>query len=317
MNRRLLFWGVLLVAIGGVLVAADLGRVDTTVLADVIRLWPLALIAVGVSVVLRRTRFSLPAMLVAALVPGLVVGAAFAVAPRFAGSCGVRGDLANVSTEQGSFGGPAVVSVRSGCGVLRITTDESANWQLDAGSTDGHAPSIRATDRSLAIDTAIQGFSFLDGVRNAWDLTLPAADIEELRVSVITGSGQLHLAGAEMQRLTVIANAAKVSIDASDASIGELKAVVNVGALSVSLPGDGDLVGSLTVGAGEIDVCAPPRLGLRVVSSGNADRFAVNGGEEASGVWISPNYRSAEHHADLEVRSNFGAVDINPIGGCS
>ena len=89
-NRRFLFWGVLLVAIGGVLVAADLGAIDTSILADVIRLWPLAIIAIGVSVILRRTTFSLPAILAAALIPGLVVGAAFAVAPRFAGACGVR-----------------------------------------------------------------------------------------------------------------------------------------------------------------------------------------------------------------------------------
>src|SRR6185436_19271840 len=120
-NRRFLFWGVLLVAIGGVLVAADLGAIDTSILADVIRLWPLAIIAIGVSVVLRRTRFSLPATLVAALIPGLVVGAAFAVAPRFAGACGVRDDLANVTTEQGTFGGPASISVRSGCGILRVS----------------------------------------------------------------------------------------------------------------------------------------------------------------------------------------------------
>src|SRR6185436_16950624 len=120
-NRRFLFWGVLLVATGGVLVAADLGAIDSSILADVIRLWPLALIAIGVSVVLRRTRFSLPATLVAALIPGLVVGATFALAPRIAGSCGIRGDVATVSTEQGTFDGPARISVRSGCGVLHLT----------------------------------------------------------------------------------------------------------------------------------------------------------------------------------------------------
>src|SRR4026208_778567 len=102
-NRLLPVWGGLRAATGGGLVAADLGAIDTAILADVIRLWPLAIIAIGVSVVLRRTRFSLPATLVAALIPGLVVGAAFAVAPHFAGACGVRNDLANVTTEQGTF----------------------------------------------------------------------------------------------------------------------------------------------------------------------------------------------------------------------
>lgn len=43
-NRRFLYWGILLVALGGVLVAADLGAVDTPALTDALRLWPLAII---------------------------------------------------------------------------------------------------------------------------------------------------------------------------------------------------------------------------------------------------------------------------------
>ena len=44
-NRRFLYWGLVLVAIGGVLVASDLGAIDTATLADVLRLWPLAIVA--------------------------------------------------------------------------------------------------------------------------------------------------------------------------------------------------------------------------------------------------------------------------------
>jgi hypothetical protein len=316
-NRRFLFWGVLLVAIGGVLVAADLGAIDIAVLADVIRLWPLAIIAIGVSVVLRRTRFSLPATLVAALIPGLVVGAAFAVAPHFAGACGVRNDLANVTTEQGTFDGPASISVRSGCGILRVSTADGTDWMLNARSEPGRAPSITSTDRVLAIDTPIDGFDFLDAGRNAWDLSLPADDVEDLTVTVNAGSGTLDLAGADIERLHVVANAASVSVDASGATVAELRSVVNVGDLAITLPDAGDLVGSVTVNAGHVTVCAPPELGVRVVSTGNAERVTINGDNQASGAWMSANYRSATHHADLDIRSNFGAVDFNPLGGCS
>jgi LiaI-LiaF-like transmembrane region len=316
-NRRFLFWGALLVAIGGVLVAADLGRIDSTVLADVVRLWPLALIALGASVVLRRTRFSLPAMLVAALIPGLVLGAAFAVAPRFAGACGVRSDLASVTTEQGAFSGPASISVRSGCGTLRVSTADGTDWVLLARGEPGYAPSITSTDRSLAIDTAIDGFSFLEADRNAWDLSLPADDIDGLNVTVNAGSGTVDLDGADIEHMHVVANAASVSVDASGARVAELKSVVNVGDLAITLPDSGDLSASLTVNAGQITVCAPPGLGVRVVSTGNAEHVAINGDSQTSGVWTSANYGSARHHADLDVRANFGAVDINPFGGCS
>ena len=80
-NRRFLYWGAFLAALGGVLVAADLRNGDTAVIADALRFWPLAFVAIGLGLVLRRTRFSLPAGLLAAAVPGLVLGGSFA--PNF------------------------------------------------------------------------------------------------------------------------------------------------------------------------------------------------------------------------------------------
>ena len=106
-NRRFLYWGIFFVAIGGILVASDLRAVDTPTLTDVLRLWPLALVAIGLSIVLRRTRLSLPGLMVAAAVPGLVVGGALAVAPRFIGDCGARGEPASVASTQGTFDGAA------------------------------------------------------------------------------------------------------------------------------------------------------------------------------------------------------------------
>jgi hypothetical protein len=84
LNRTLLYTGVFLLAIGGALAAADLGRPSTAALTDVLRLWPLAVIAIGLGIALRRTQASLASGLLAAAVPGLILGAAMATAPRLA-----------------------------------------------------------------------------------------------------------------------------------------------------------------------------------------------------------------------------------------
>ena len=73
-NRRFLYWGVFLVALGGVLVVVDLGAIAPAVIVDVLRLWPLALVAIGLGLVLRRTRFSVPGGMLAAAAPGLLLG---------------------------------------------------------------------------------------------------------------------------------------------------------------------------------------------------------------------------------------------------
>jgi hypothetical protein len=315
-KRGFLYWGIFLVAVGGVLVAADLRAVDTSTLADALRLWPLAVIAIGLSLALRRTRLTLPALLLAAAVPGLVVGAAFAVAPRFVGDCGAQGDAAGV-VRQGSFDGAATVAVRSGCGTLRVTTVPGNGWQLDANNTAGRPPTVESSARSLSIDTSgDEHWNLVDGGRGTWDLTLPTSDIDDLSLVVLAGNGEIGLPGARIKRLALTANAAEMVVDASSASIASLSAVVNVGSLSLRLPAASDLVGSLRVGGGELQVCAPPGVGLRITTKGGPKEVTVDGLHEAVSEWQSPDYASATYHADLSLTSNFAAVVINPIGGC-
>ena len=142
-NRRFLYWGIFFVALGGILVASDLRAVDTPTLTDVLRLWPLALVAIGLSIVLRRTRLSLPGLMLAAAVPGLVVGGALAVAPRFVGDCGARGVPASVATTQGTFDGPAAVTVRSGCGLVWAPHCPSRPWRLTVACAAPREPGRR------------------------------------------------------------------------------------------------------------------------------------------------------------------------------
>jgi len=317
-NNRFLYWGIFLVAIGGVLVAADLRLVNAPTLTEALRLWPLAAVAIGLSLVLRRTRFSVAGLLLAALVPGLVLGSAFAVAPRFAGDCGVRDEPASVATTRGTFDGPATVSVKNGCGSLNVTTAPGGGWQLETQNTAGRTPAVESSARSLSIVAASRDdSSFFDAGRSTWDLTLPTIDLDSLSLVVTAGRGQIGLPRARIQRLALTANAAEMVVDASAASVTEVSAVVNVGALSIRLPAASDLTGSLRVGAGELRICAPPGLGLRVSSTGMSDQVSVGGVEQTSPNWQNPDYATATHRADLRVSSTFGAVEIDPIGGCS
>ena len=84
LNTTLLYTGVFLAAIGVALLAADLRPVATDVLIGALRLWPLALVAIGVGIAFRRTRLSLASGMLAAAAPGLVLGAAMAATPRLA-----------------------------------------------------------------------------------------------------------------------------------------------------------------------------------------------------------------------------------------
>jgi hypothetical protein len=316
-NRRFLYWGIFLVAIGGVLVVADLRNGDTGIIADALRFWPLAIVAIGLGLVLRRTRFGLPAGMLAAAVPGLVLGGSLALAPRLAGQCGGDGAPSNVATHEGTFDGPAQISVSTGCGNLVVDTAPGSDWRLDAGNAGGRTPIVDASARTLSIGAGgFQGLHAFDRGRDTWRLTLPTSKIDGLLLTVNAGEGRVGLPGATIGRLELNTNAGHTSVDLSEASVASLSGTVDAGLLSIHLPTNADLVGSLDVNAGALQVCVPSGLGLRIHHVGALSGLSVNGSQQNGTDWSSPDYASAAHHADLNVTVNLGGVEIDPIGGC-
>ena len=316
-NRRFLYAGVFLLAIGAVLVVADLNLVNTPILLDALRLWPLAIVAIGVGIVVRRTQFGLGGGMLAAAVPGLVLGSALAATPRFVGDCGERGEPSNVATRDGSFDGPASVSVTTACGTLTVTTAPGTGWRFDATNTAGRSPLINSSARSLSIEETEQDdWRVLNGGRNTWDLTLPTSELSELSVTVDAGRSRVNLPGAQLQSLALEANAGEFVVDASRASIADITANLNLGVLSIHLPEGADVTGSIEVGGGELQVCTSPGTGLRVTTRGTPHEVHVEGVEQDGSSWQNAEYRSATHRADIDVEVDFGVVEINPIGGC-
>jgi hypothetical protein len=318
-NRRFLYWGVFLVAIGGVLVATDLGGLDTGVIADGLRLWPLALVAIGAGIVLRRTRFSLSGGLLAAAAPGLVLGGGFAVLPRLPLDCGGSSTTAATSAlQQGTFDGAAAISIAANCGTLVVTTAPGNGWQFVDGSNPGRAAVVTATPQSLSIEAGRRdGFRFNDTGHEDWQVALPTSALDNLSFTVNAGQGRIGLAGAQIGHLGVTANAAETSIDLSSAAaLASLTGQINAGLLAFHLPSAIDTSGSLVVNAGELQVCFASDLGVRIHHTGALSALTVGGHAAAGSDWESPDYASATHHADLDVEVNLGAVAVNPIGGC-
>jgi hypothetical protein len=121
-NRGSLYTGVFLVALGGVIVAAELVPFDTARLTDVLRLWPLALVAIGAALVARRTNLALPTGMLAAAVPGLLLGGAIAVAPSITVDCIARERLPAFAYDHDVYDVPRVSLTRADGG-LHVTVD--------------------------------------------------------------------------------------------------------------------------------------------------------------------------------------------------
>jgi hypothetical protein len=317
-RRGFLYFGVFLVAAGGVTLLTTAGVLDKDAVADALRLWPLAVIAIGAGLLLRRTRAAVPGGVVAAAVPGLMLGAMFVAVPHLSAPCAdFEAPAGQVSTRSGDFGSRASVDLSISCGELHVTTASGSAWRLDATS-DGprHADVTSNAGRlSVTSDDGGRFFHWNPGA-DAWTVVLPTDPTVDLDVTVNAGKGGLDLSGMHLDRANVDVNAGDMELDFRGATVSRLTMDVNAAAASVTLPATGDLTGDLSVNAGSLQLCAPADLGLRVRANATLGATHFNGLVQRGSAWESPSYATAPFHADVSVSASVGSVDVNPEGGC-
>jgi hypothetical protein len=316
-NRRLLRWGVFLLALGGVLLLGQAGALDLELVRVALGLWPLALMAVGAAILLRATPAGLAAGVVAAALPGLLLGGLVVSAPDVGAHCRT-GSQAGFDTRQGTFATQSDVDLRVACGDLRVTTGPGGNWEARIGQGSRPAPTVSVEPALLRIATAPQRVWFgTSGAGEIIELTLPTEPRLDLGAWVGAGTAELDLAGANLGQTSVIVNAGQANLDLTGATVTRLSVEVNAGGGSIRLPA-ADFEGSLEVHGGELRVCVPSDLGLHIrsdVSLGEIQHPGFRASRGGSG-WDSPGYEQAAHRAELSVDVNVGSVEFNPPGGC-
>jgi hypothetical protein len=149
-NRRFLNWGVFLVAVGAVMLVAQTDAVNSDVVAQALRLWPVVVIALGIGLLLRRTRFGLAGGMLAAAMPGFLLGGLVVAAPQMVPECG---DVqpASFAAREGTFEGAAAADLTLACGDLSVTTAPGSGWQLQTGNTTGAVATVGVSADRLSL----------------------------------------------------------------------------------------------------------------------------------------------------------------------
>jgi hypothetical protein len=325
-RRGLLYSGVFLLATGGVVLLGQAGVVAEAAVTEALSLWPLAVIAIGVGLMLRRTRARVAGGVVAAAMPGLMLGAMIVAVPDLAemadlagwsAPCGEANQAAAVTERQGEFGGSAVVDVALSCGDLAVTTGPGSAWQFTASAAPGDGAVITDAADRLTIRSADRHHAFAGPARgDAWRLRLPTGTTLDLVAVISAGKATLDLTGAHLDTLRLDVNAGDASLDLDGAAVSRLSITVNAAKATVRLPATGDLTADLGVNAGSLLVCAPADLGLRIRGDASLATTTYTGLVRSGDTWESPAYATTTFHADVTVSANVGSVVVNPEGGC-
>ena len=321
-RRGLLYFGVFLVAAGGVTLLVSAGVLDETRVADALAWWPLAVIAIGAGLVLRHTRAAVPGGVIAAAVPGLMLGAMFVAVPELphlATPCtdGVT-DGATAINREGTFGTAAHVDLELSCGDLAVTTAPGTAWALDGTSGRNRTADVSDSTDALSISSSANHSRWgWNAGPDDWDVTLPTGTVLDLETEVNAGRGTLDLARARLGSFGLDLNAGAVTVDLTEAALARLDVTVNAGAATVHLPASGDLVGRLEANAGSVQVCIPDGTEVRLSSSeaslGSVD---TDGLVRIGDVLTTSATTTVQAHADLAVTANLGSVTISSEGDC-
>ena len=316
-NRGLLFWGLALITAGATALAVQQGYIDRDTVAGAWRLWPVILIAIGLSIVLARTPFSVLGTVLAALILGVAGGAAFTSGVNVA----CTGDLpTDLQARSGGFsGGSANVTLDFNCGRLEVAMADGSDWEARTGVRGGRDVRLDADTDSLTIRSPEGGFGPGAG-KQRWEIDLGSDPSYRLRVSANATDAVFDLAGGTFSEIDVDPNAGSLQFDLAGAEIGDFSISMNAGSAEIRADAETSLTGSISMNAGSTKLCVPDGAALRI-RIGDNNLFSHNldgsGLSRSGDSWTSEGFAGAARFVDLRVSGNAASFELNPEGGCS
>jgi len=214
--------GVFLLCVGGVLLLNTLEVLDWGVWFELVRLWPLLLISLGIRLVFANT----PVHFLSVLGPGLVAFGFFATAGAhqdradpWDGGFDADGTVA-MSCPAGSRAMPVRLDLRFASGSMRLTgtapREEAMSGLKGSVRYTGEAPRFQCDDDgALRLGDRRAGGTIhvilpFRGGRAQWDATLAASAPVELRAGVAAASAEIDLRQFRLKDVGLEARAADV-----------------------------------------------------------------------------------------------------------
>jgi hypothetical protein len=321
-DRNLIGWGLFFIVFGGVLLGVRQGLIPSDVAGRAWQIWPLLLVAAGLSLVLAGRPGAWIGGLIAAACFGVIAGGLVSTGAGlpFVG-CGASDPGKPFEPQSGELASGGQITVEFRCGELTVRAVDGSTWEVRGESSDGNSPVSDRTADGLRLEPAERAglFGFARN-RERWDVTLPADPTMDLDVTLNAGDGRLVLARAHLGATDVTVNAGSLRLDLRDvAAATTLDGTVNAGSAVVWLP-ERPLDGNLTVNAGSLAICASTSIGLRLITGDNpisSNDFEEEGLVRSGDAWETPGFATAPIRIVLEVTANAGSMSLNPRQTCA
>jgi hypothetical protein len=320
-NRSLLNWGIFLVVLGAVPLAVEWNVIDGGLARELVRLWPLLLIGIGLGLLLRYTPAAALGGVVVAATLGLLIGSALAggwSGAPFGGCLGDQRATGTTLARDGTFAARGAVSMELTCAELSVDSQPGSGWRVVTVSPYDRAPAVEVVGDSLRLrSTAADNFPA--GPRRDWQVTLPEAVPLSLEVTVNATDGALDLAGSTVERLGATLNGSNLRLDVAEADMSgaSVGLTLNAASATLLLPAGGvGGSGTVTLNASSLTICVDPLVGLSIEASEtlSSNNFAAAGLSLSASRWtVGP---ADGPHFNLAYSGNVSSIKLDRSGGC-
>lgn len=301
-------WGVIWIGIGFFFLAINFETLDSLVFPRLFSLWPVLLIAVGVELIFRKTRFYLLALL-----SPLLIAAAFVVAASYTGGPGwdLDGFLRNWSWR---YEGEKTDLVE----IPFDETIDTVDIALDCGSVDFDIQPV--SKRAFSAETRYNSISPIISHRTEGDIEFVKFENREK-----PGRGLLNIGGSGRRidfkfsnqlplKISVSTESDFPDLDFSDIRLTSLELYVRSDDLTLQL---GDLVDSVKVEisgkTGELSIIIPSSLGLQIAGDPGRldDALAETDLAEFAGGYRSSDFEKTRQKAYISLAARVKTITIS------
>lgn len=305
---RSVFWPIILIGAGVLLLLSNMGLFPATGWAVLWQFWPLALVALGIDVLISRRTVggAVASGILLLLLLGFAIGVAF-----FAEQIPALVELTKPAILQhehvespvaGLESATVTIDWTSAPGYLSALKDSSNLIEADVAYRGELAFNVTkdGDHADVLLDSYLQGISYgtLDfNDREAeWDVKLSPDVALDLWLDTSSGSTNLNLTGLDITHL---------SLDSGSGSV------------RLTLPAASSFEGVIDSGSGSVTIVLPENVGMRVrLESGSGsfrpdDRFELISGEENDdGIWETKNFATADDKLTLDIDQGSGSIRI-------
>ncbi len=330
---RSLFWPVLLIGAGVVLLLGNLGVISAANIISLLRLWPLLLILIGVDLLFGRTSPLVGGLIgVAAVVLAVVI---MLIGPSIglAGDWEVR-EFSDVVSARGVESARVSLDLSVGRTTVSPVSDRANLMEADlryvgpdiAFEASGESTrTVRLGQEEGAISTDFGGlFNWLISPEEElrWEIGLNPDVPIELDINGGVGDANLNLGEFKLSALNLNGGVGGIALTLP-ATESRYVVRINggVGGVDIEIPDrNADLILRISGGVGSIDIDVPDDAAVRIESTGGlgsvnvpGDFERVSGGEDWNnneGTWETPGFADAEQRIVLEYNGGVGGLTI-------